>query len=526
MNGIRIYYQDEFLGDRDLSDDVKIGRHRTCDLTLDKDGISRQHARIFRKGSHYYVEDLGSVNGTFLGSSPVRANEPVELADQDEVSLGHELYTLKLRITDAPEQTEMLSESDLPVQEAPAVPEPPTPPPEPKPLMSHLVEGLSNIPVWSEGIWNVVVQEVVDETSDTKTFRFGGQEPVLFSYQPGQFITLQLEIDGDTEMRSYTISSSPSRPHALEITVKRVKGGKVSNWLHDNVKTGDEITIVGPSGSFSCFSYPTKKLLFIGAGSGMTPLMSMSRWILDTAADVDVRFLVSARTPDDIIFRKDLELMSARHKAFNGAVTITSGWSGTQSWLGLTGRVDLDMIKMVAPDFMERHAFMCGPNPFMAAVTDILSEGGYPIENLHTESFGEGRVAEGSITGTDLPSIADLLDEKGKPKKAKKAKKDAAPPVEPAPAALAPDACGVTFQKSNMSKEGEPNVAILNLAEQVGVKIPYSCRSGACGQCKVKLVNGKVHEKADAIQRVAKMLPDGFVLSCVDCPDGAVTVDA
>src|ERR1700730_16656992 len=98
-------------------------------------------------------------------------------------------------------------------------------------------------------------------------------------------------------------------------------------------------TIRGPAGKFSCFDCPASKMLFIGAGSGITPLMSMIRWIADTSADVDVKFLASFKSPADIIFRKELELISARHARFRVAVTLPSTWPGrTESWTGLNGR--------------------------------------------------------------------------------------------------------------------------------------------------------------------------------------------
>jgi len=97
------------------------------------------------------------------------------------------------------------------------------------------------------------------------------------------------------------------------------------------------LTIKGPAGKFSCFNYPAAKMLFVGAGSGITPLMAMSRWIVDTTSDVDVKLLASFKSPSDIIFRKELELISARHSRFQIAVTLTSGWRGTESWTGFAG---------------------------------------------------------------------------------------------------------------------------------------------------------------------------------------------
>ena len=114
---------------------------------------------------------------------------------------------------------------------------------------------------WSNGRHLVRCSKVIHETHDVCTFTFSMGQPVLFFFKPGQFVTLELEIDGERVMRSYTISSSPSIPYSFSITVKRVPGGVVSNWLHDNLKSGDQIAVHGPAGQFNCLDFPTDKAL-------------------------------------------------------------------------------------------------------------------------------------------------------------------------------------------------------------------------------------------------------------------------
>ena len=272
---------------------------------------------------------------------------------------------------------------------------------EPKycPLMSHLIDKHDKIAVWSKGTTILQVADIIDETRDTKTFRLvSNDSPILFSYQPGQFITFLLNINGEEVQRSYSMSSSPSRPHTLELTIKRVPNGFVSNWLCDNVKLGDKLTVKGPSGKFTCFHYPSSKIMFLAAGSGITPVMSMARWIVDTAADVDAKFIASIKSPSEIIFRKELELLSARHGSFQVALTVTSSWQSTEFWTGFTGRISPQMVEIVAPDFRERHIFMCGPDVFMEEMKEMLRGLNFPMANLHSESFTAGRVAKGVAT--------------------------------------------------------------------------------------------------------------------------------
>jgi glycine betaine catabolism B len=203
---------------------------------------------------------------------------------------------------------------------------------------------------WQPGDLTVKCMQIIEETTDAKTFRFVAEPPVLFSYKPGQFVTLDLEIDGAQISRSYSISSTPSRPHSLEITVKRVPSsspdlprGLVSNWLNDNLQVGDRLKLSGPMGKFTCFNYPAPKLLFLSAGSGITPMMGMSRWIHDSGADCDVVFFHSARTANDVIFRDELELLATRQQNFHLAISLT----GKSSSTGLKGRLSPAMLEVV-----------------------------------------------------------------------------------------------------------------------------------------------------------------------------------
>ena len=150
----------------------------------------------------------------------------------------------------------------------------------------------------------------VPRRTTSRVFSSARARRSLFRYRPGQFITLELEIDGEPINRCYTLSSTPTRPDTISITVKRATGGKVSNWLHDNLKPGMEIKALGPAGDFSCTLRPAAKYLFLSGGSGVTPLMSMSRTYYDLGEDGDIVFVHSARTPRDIIFRRELAAMT------------------------------------------------------------------------------------------------------------------------------------------------------------------------------------------------------------------------
>ena len=131
---------------------------------------------------------------------------------------------------------------------------------------------------WANGRHIVRCVKVIQETWDVRTFCFMADQPILFFFKPGQFVTLELEIDGDPVMRSYTISSSPSVPYSFSVTIKRVPGGRVSNWLHDTLQEGQELAVHGPVGLFNAIDAPSPKVLYLSGGVGITPVMSMARW--------------------------------------------------------------------------------------------------------------------------------------------------------------------------------------------------------------------------------------------------------
>ena len=170
---------------------------------------------------------------------------------------------------------------------------------------------------WTRGKWMLRCVDIRPETHDVKTFSFRTEhngKPVLFLHKPGQFVTIRLAHEGQLVPRSYTIASSPSQPFTLQMTTKRDPNGLVSRFMHDHFSVGDLLPVYGPGGHFNFFDVkPRKDVLMLSGGSGITPLMSMLRYLSDTCdRDHRITFLHAARTPDDIIFRKELELIAAR----------------------------------------------------------------------------------------------------------------------------------------------------------------------------------------------------------------------
>ncbi len=559
-----------------LNQECFIGRLLNCDLVLDGTEVSRMHGKISHKNQNYYYADLGSLSGSRLNGENAQRNHDYLLKIGDSIQVGR--YFLMIvqissvernsnddTIIDIPQVQKASPQSDnqeiayqvvaeqkvdtKPV-EAPLPAAAVVPPQEYMPVA--MIEA-TDLQRWTKGDLTVRCISVIDETYDVKTFRFVANPPVLFTYKPGQFVTLDLEINGEEISRSYSISSTPSRPHTLEITVKRVPPppgseaatpkGLVSNWLHDNVTPGSIIKINGPLGKFTCFANPSQKLLLISAGSGITPMMSMSRWLCDTGANCDIMFFHCARSPRDIIYRYELEMMSSRYPNFHLAVSTTRNEPG-HSWLSLTGRLDAAMLQVVAPDYRTRTVYVCGPDTFMEGTKQMLESISFPMQNYYEESFGPPKkkpksvepkqeTVPSSTAKTPAAGFMDMMRNLSTETVPASNVSDrvavSAPVATPTPTLPKSTSSGktvVVFSKSGKEVDCDGEEPILNLADQEGVKIRSSCRAGVCGSCKKRKLEGEVRLEGEPEGLEESEAQEGYILTCISYPIGKVVIDA
>src|SRR5215469_9490374 len=258
----------------------------------------------------------------------------------------------------------------------------------------EVVDRLTNAATWENGArqWPSSEQQtltccrVTDETHDVKSFEFRTQDGLPVRFEPGQFMTVSATVEGQTVERCYTISSPPTRPYLLSITVKRVPGGTMSNWLHDNMKPGSQLRAYGPSGSFTPTAAPAAKSLYLSAGSGVTPLMSMTRASFDLGLNRDIVFVHSARTPADIVFRKELQRLVELSPGLR-TFFVCEGIGDEEGWSEPTGRLSLQLLSEWVPDYAEREVFTCGPAGYMTAIRALLHQGGHNPAHYHQESF-------------------------------------------------------------------------------------------------------------------------------------------
>jgi ferredoxin-NADP reductase len=324
------------------------------------------------------------------------------------------------------------------------------------------------------------------ETHDVKTFTFAARPERRFDFMAGQFLTFALDVDGEAVERCYTIASAPTRPDRVQITTKRVAGGKVSPWMHATMTPGQVVKVSGPVGDFCPALHAADKYLFLSGGSGITPLMSAARARYDLGRSTDTVFVHSARSPADIIFRAELAMMAARDPAFRVAAVCETDAPG-EAWPGLRGRLSLPMLRLIAPDFAEREIFCCGPAPYMAGVRAMLNEAGYPMARYHEESFDFATLA-----AAEPQVVADIPD-------------------------LAPASFAVEFTRSKRRVECGGETFVLDAARAAGLKLPSSCTKGMCGTCKCKLLSGTVDMKhAGGIRQ--REIDAGLVLICCSKP--------
>jgi ferredoxin-NADP reductase len=354
-----------------------------------------------------------------------------------------------------------------------------------------------DIPFWDAELDDrLVCRQVRAETHDVKTFVFAAAKPRQFHFRPGQFLTFALEIDGATVHRCYTISSPPTRPHLLSITVKRQPGGLVSNWLHDSLRPGIALSAFGPLGVFTMLAHPAPKYLFLSGGSGITPLMSMARSIYDLAAPSDIVFVHNARSPADIIFRRELDLIAAELPGFRLA-HVCEHDAPDERWAGNRGRLTLDTLLRIAPDFVEREVFCCGPAPYMAAVRAMLKGVGFDHERLHEESFSfEDHVEPGSVGANGATCH----------------------PTEQR------QSFSIKFTRSDRLIDCAADMTILDAADAAGLVLPFSCTQGLCGTCKSKLISGSVEMRhAGGIRQ--REIDAGQILLCCSKPTGDLVIE-
>ncbi|MEG0008334.1 MAG: hybrid-cluster NAD(P)-dependent oxidoreductase [Aeromonas sp.] len=315
------------------------------------------------------------------------------------------------------------------------------------------------------------------DTHDVASWQFAPLTGTLPPVLAGQCITLHMTIDGQPQCRAYTLSSSP-QDGCWQVTIKDV--GLVSHHLHQSLRVGDEIRVDGPFGDFNLSALPCERPLLLSAGSGITPMWAMLRDELAKRPDADIRFIHSARSPEDVIFADELTALAEAHAGVRSALVLEQA-PAAHPWVG---RLTPDMLRELAPDLLTRHVYLCGPAPYMVAVSTMLAELGLPAEQLHQESFGL---------------------------------------AETAPVAAGNDHFWLTLKKSGKKVKILPGQTLLAALEGAGETMMAACRAGVCGACRCT-TTGDI-ERQSVMTLSAQDLESGVALACSCTAKGDIGLD-
>lgn len=336
------------------------------------------------------------------------------------------------------------------------------------------------------------VIRVVAETPDARSFVLAPSDGdrSLFDYRAGQYCTFRVNIDGDEHLRSYSMSSSPETDEHLAVTVKRVPGGLVSNWLNDHVGPGDVLEATAPAGVFVVDDAAARPVVAFCGGSGITPVMSITQSVL-SRDDGALRLLFANRDRPSAIFHDRLLDLQQRHPSRLEVVHHFDEHSGL---------LDADDVRAFLGDLLDVDVLVCGPTPFMDLVEQTLRDAGVDPARISTERFVNAGQAESTAPAAEAV-------------------------VDSAAGGDVPETVTVILKGRRHEIAYQPGDTLLETARRGGLQAPFSCEAGNCATCMAL-----VHEGGATMRVNDALTPDevaeGWVLTCQGLPHGpSVTVE-
>lgn len=326
-------------------------------------------------------------------------------------------------------------------------------------------------PLWSARELRGRIVEVRRETEDSATLVIKPGWGFSFDYQPGQYVGIGLFIDGRWRWRSYSLTSSPAAPTSkgvISITVKAMPEGFLSTHLVAGVEPGTIVRLAAPQGNFVLPDPAPPAILFLTAGSGITPVMSMLRTLVRRNQIADITHLHSAPTESDAMFAAELAALAEDHPGYRLSIRETR----------TRGRLDLSRLDQEVPDWRERQTWACGPEGMLDQATRVWAAAGIG-DRLHLERFAVAKAAPAGAGGT------------------------------------------VTFVRSGKSVAADAATSVMDAGEGAGVQMPFGCRMGICQSCVVDLVDGHVRD----LRTGREHDPGTRVQTCVSAASGDCVVD-
>ena len=343
------------------------------------------------------------------------------------------------------------------------------------------------------------IKQISPETEEAVSLTFDVPEELgdTFAYTQGQYLTLRFELNGSEERRAYSMCSSPLE-EGLTVTVKRLKGGLVSNHINDHLKVGQVVEVMPPEGRFftPLTADQRKNYYLFGAGSGITPLLSILKTILEAEPMSTVFLLYGNRSENSIIFKDTLEEMTRQydnqliveHILSQPLQQKAKGWGSifkkaTTNWQGKTGRINAQVVHQFLEENPTRakdsEYFICGPNDMINVVEQTLKEKGIDAQNVHAERFTADEVAEEVVANMGTAGAKVTVELEGQSIQIEVPK-------------------GKTILDVLLAQKYEP---------------PYSCTSGSCATCMAKVTKGKT-EMEVCYSLDPDEIEEGYILTC------------
>ncbi len=338
----------------------------------------------------------------------------------------------------------------------------------------------------------LTVREIIKETANAVSIVFDISKQEM-PYKAGQFITLIETVKGQKIRRAYSLCSSPFTDEFPAVTVKRVAGGAMSNHVNDTLLAGARIEAMEPMGQFTTDYTSNRKrhLMLFAGGSGITPLMAITKSVLFEEPQSIVSLVYANESEDEIIFNDALKELQGQYNDRLNVVHVLN--NPPEHWKGYAGWMTVDKVKLIIDDLPKMDAtdtefFTCGPGPMMDIVVEGLEAIGVPKDHIKLESFEAGKTSPKEIFGEESTTASSSQ------------------PVK------------IIIDEEEFTFDVPANKTILEQGLEENVDMPYSCQSGLCTACRGKLQSGKVKMiEFDGLSQ--NEIDDGYVLCCQAHPE-------
>ncbi len=314
------------------------------------------------------------------------------------------------------------------------------------------------------------VHSLIQETPEVYTLRLICHD--VYHYQPGMYALVSIG-GSDTVLRAYTLSSSPGHSRFICLTVRRLPAGKGSPWLTGSLKPGNELWLSPAMGDFTCIRHAADRYLMLAAGCGVTPIMSMTRWLLSERRQSAIQVIYSVRTPKEMIFADEWQQLARDYPQLQLTIIAEAAAGEGQ----FSGRLSLSRLQQWAPDIRQRMVMICGPLPYMEQARQFALALDVPASHLQQESFG---LPAGSATAGSPPVASSLR---------------------------------LSTRRPLADYHSPVGTRLLFAMEQHGIPVNAACRAGVCGSCKTRIHSGD-YSVSSRMTLSDEEVAAGYVLAC------------